>query len=52
MSLQIAMIGLLLPFPILAGQFKPSTEQKTVRAVRTDEPITIDGVLDEQALLT
>jgi len=48
MSLRIAIICLIIPFPILA-QIKPSTEQKTVQALRAEESITIDGVLDEQA---
>ena len=44
----ILFLNLILPISILA-QDKPSTiEQKIVQAIRTDEPITIDGVLDEQ----
>ncbi len=43
----IPIISLILPFSILA-QDKPCTEQKIVRAIRADESITIDGVLDEQ----
>jgi hypothetical protein len=43
----ILILCLILPFSLLA-QDKPSTEQKIVRAIRTEEPITIDGVLEEQ----
>jgi len=46
-GLIILLISLILPLLILA-QDKPSTEQKIVRAIRTEEPITIDGVLEEQ----
>ncbi len=45
--LSILFCLILLP-PVLA-QDKPSTEQKVVLAIRASEPITIDGVLNEEA---